>query len=146
MLHLPPRLPRQVRFLSWPQVVRPSLPTPEPDTGTLTGVTIVSGTTTWTLATGNAVTQASSVAAGDNGMALSALAGTLDVASSTSFTTKGQVSVVASGGTAVLAYTGTGTGTLTGVTIVSGTTTWTLATGNAVTQPTAAGSRRWRLR
>ena len=74
------------------------------------------------------------VASGDNSKALSALGGTLDVGSSTSFTATGQVYVVASGGTAVLAYTGTGSGTLTGVTIVSGTTSWTLATGNAVTQ------------
>ena len=109
-------------------------------TGTLTGVTVVSGTTTWTLATNNVVTQVTTVAAGDNGVALSALAGTLDVASSTGFNTAGQVSVVASGGTAVLAYTGTGTGTLTGVTIVSGTATWTLATNNAVTQLASAGA------
>jgi len=108
--------------------------------GTLTGVTIVSGTATWTLATGNAVTGGSSIAAGDNGTALSALAGTLDVASSTSFTATGQVSVMTASGTAVLAYTGTGAGTLTGVTVVSGTPTWTLATGNAVTQATVAGT------
>ncbi len=82
----------------------------------------------------------STVASGDNGTALSALGGTLDVASSTSFTPTGQVAVVASGGTAVLAYTGTGTGTLTGVTVVSGTTSWTLATGKTVTQEGTAGA------
>jgi hypothetical protein len=107
---------------------------------TLTGVTVVSGTTTWKLATNNVVTQISTVAAGDNGTALSALAGTLDVASSTAFTSSGQVSVVTSSGTAVLAYTGTGAGTLTGVTLVSGTSTWTLATGNTVTLTTAFGT------
>ena len=82
---------------------------------------------------------ASTVAAGDNGTALSALAGTLDVASSASFapfTATGQIgyaNITTSSGTAVVSYTATGTGTLTGVTLVSGTPAWTLATGNAVT-------------
>jgi hypothetical protein len=112
-------------------------------TGILTGVTILSGTSTWTLATLNAVTQVadySTVASGDNGIALSALAGTLDVASSSTFQAPGQVSVLSSGGTAVLAFTGTGAGTLTGVTLVSGTATWTLATGNAAFQVVAGGT------
>ena len=114
--------------------------------GTLTGVTLVSGTPDlWTLATGNAVIQSvatSTVASGDNGVALSALAGTLDVASSSHVSAAtGQVSVVTSSGTAVLGYTGTGTGTtLTGVTLVSGTSTWKLATGNPVIQSVAAGA------
>jgi hypothetical protein len=80
-------------------------------------------------------TNVTTVAAGDNGTALSALAGTLQVVSSSVFTSTGQVTVVTSGGPAVLAYTGKGTGTFTGVTIVSGTGSWTLATGYTVTQP-----------
>ena len=71
----------------------------------------------------------------------------LRVATTTGAPTTGHLEVVASGGTAVLAYTakkttttscGTGTPTacFTGVTVVSGTNTWTVATTAAVRQPT----------
>lgn len=82
------------------------------------------------------VTPTTTVTSGDNGVAISAIdkSGTLDVASSTAFPTTGQVSVLTSGGSAVLAYTGTGTGTFTGITLVSGTSTWKLSTGNVATQ------------
>ncbi len=82
----------------------------------------------------NGAGAATTVASGDNGKALSALSGTLDVAATTGFGGTGQISVVASGGTAVLNYTGETSSTFTGVTIVSGTTSWTLSTGKAVDQ------------
>ena len=77
---------------------------------------------------------ATTVAVGDNGTALNALAGTLDVAATTGYAS-GFVSVAlaSNGKTAILSYTGTGVGTLTGVKVVSGTGSWTLTTADVVT-------------
>jgi parallel beta-helix repeat protein len=81
---------------------------------------------------------ATTVAAGSNGAEPSAWTtaspGTLDVASSSGFPSTGQVWVAASGSTiALVSYTGTGAGTLTGCVYLSGSPTGTLSTGGAVT-------------
>jgi hypothetical protein len=81
------------------------------------------------------------VASGSNSGEISTIAswsapsaGVLDVASSASFPSGGgTVTVAASGSTtAIVNYTGTGSGTLTGCTYVSGSPTGTVSTGGAV--------------
>jgi len=75
--------------------------------------------------------QTSTVAAGSNGNAINTA--TLSVAAN-SLPSAGIISVVASGGTAALQYTsGGGTTTLSGVTVLFGTVSWTVATGAAIT-------------
>jgi len=76
------------------------------------------------------------VASGSNGQQIGSLTSNqLSVASTTGFNASGRVNVTASGGQAILAYTGTSGGNLlTGITVVSGTGTWTVSTGAAVTQ------------
>ena len=85
------------------------------------------------------------VASGSNGVSLTTLAGgtALNVAATigngTYFAGKTTadaikyITVVTSGGSAVLSYTGTTATTYTGIAIVSGTGAWTVATGNNVT-------------
>jgi hypothetical protein len=67
--------------------------------------------------------------------------GTLNVASSALFPPSGNVLVATSTGSALLSYTGTGTGTLTGVVLLSG--TGTLATGNSVIVPATQVVETW---
>ncbi|HUC87853.1 MAG TPA: hypothetical protein VMR95_01765, partial [Candidatus Binatia bacterium] len=64
-------------------------------------------------------------------------AGVLDVASSSSFATSGTATVVTSETSAVIAWTGKGTGTLTGCTLVSG--AGTVSTGAQVTNTGTIG-------
>jgi hypothetical protein len=86
----------------------------------------------------------STVAAGDNGSTISAIvtAGTLDVASSSRFAAPGEVVVATTSpaGSATLAFTGTGAGTLTGITLVEGNPAATVSTGNGVVQGTYVSS------
>ena len=79
---------------------------------------------------------ATTVAVGSNGQQIGSLTSSqLDVASTTGLNATGRVNVTTSGGQAILAYTGlSGGNTLTGVSVVSGTGTWTVSTGAAVTQ------------
>ena len=73
------------------------------------------------------------VAAGSNGATLSSLVGgALNVASTTGFGATGDIIVTTSSGTAELSYTGTTATTFSGIAIVTGTGTSTVATGNAV--------------
>ena len=88
-------------------------------------------------------TPATTVAAGSTGGTLSSIAswggtyggnGVLDVASTAGFASAGVLNVVTSGGSGLIAYTGTSGGnSFTGCTYISGTGT-TVATGGAVTQ------------
>jgi hypothetical protein len=57
------------------------------------------------------------------------------------FPPSGNVLVATSTGSALLSYTGTGTGTLTGVVLLSG--TGTLATGNSVIVPATQVVETW---
>lgn len=82
------------------------------------------------------------VGAGSTGQQIGSLTSNqLSVASNTTLATSGQVTVTASGGQAILGYTGvSGSTFLTGVTLLQGTGTWTVTTGAAVTQiPTLTG-------
>lgn len=83
--------------------------------------------------TASASTQPSTtVAVGSNGSAIST--STLNVAASTTFPTGGGYAIVshASGQTYLIQYTGKGTGTLTGVTVLAGTPANTVSTGDVV--------------
>lgn len=76
----------------------------------------------------------------ENGTAISTFVGaqTLTAQSSTAgFAASGTVSIVTSGGVAVIAYTGITGSTFTNCTLVSGTGTWTMVTGDAINQFTA---------
>lgn len=90
----------------------------------------------------NTGTIATTVASGSNGVNVNTFtgSGTLDVASSASFPSSGQVIVStandSSPGLALLSYTGTGSGTLTGVTLISA-NAGTLSTGGVVAAPQA---------
>jgi hypothetical protein len=83
---------------------------------------------------------ATTVASGSNGGEISNVAawsspsaGVLDVATTTGWPTSGTVNVAASGATtAVVNYTGTAAGQLTGCSYVSGSPTGTVSTGGAV--------------
>lgn len=77
---------------------------------------------------------ATTVASGSNTVDVSTFtgSGTLNVAASTNMVVGPRVQVATSGGNAIIAFTGTGTGTLTGCTTLTG--TGTLSTGGAVTQ------------
>jgi hypothetical protein len=67
---------------------------------------------------------------------------TLSVASTAGFAASGQLTVATSGGVATLGYTAGGGGgtTFSGITVVSGTPTWTVATGGPVVQGALATS------
>jgi hypothetical protein len=59
---------------------------------------------------------------------------TLTVASTSTFTSQGLLSVVASGGTLIFSYTGTTSTTFTGLTLLTGSSVWTIAIGATVVQ------------
>lgn len=77
------------------------------------------------------------VASGSTGQQIGSLTSSeLLVASTTGFNSSGRINVTTSGGQAILAYTSTtggATPSFNGITIVSGTSTWTVTTGAAVT-------------
>ena len=71
-----------------------------------------------------------------NGGAMTGASTTLTLTSTANFAASGLVSVAGSGGTLLFSYTAkTGT-TLTGCVLVSGTSTWTIATGASIAQAT----------
>ena len=98
------------------------------------------GNTSWTLVNDLNFqdTVETTVAAGSNGLTLAQVvtATLLDVAATAAFPTgPGRLYVTTSGGQAVLSYvswTGGATPSFNGIAVVSGTTSWTVTTGNAV--------------
>ena len=93
--------------------------------------------------TGSITQNRTTVDASENNVSITALGGTLNVASSSGFSTTGSIQVETTIGNAILNYTGTNTtstpNTFTGVTVAStggGVTTGNLLTGNQVAQST----------
>lgn len=74
-----------------------------------------------------------SVASGSSGQEIGSLTSNeLQVASTTGFPPSGEICVTTSGGSAILAYTSVSSGSFNGISVVSGTGTWTVSTSAAV--------------
>jgi hypothetical protein len=101
--------------------------------------TTYAGNTSWVLVNDINFTDtfATTVASGSTGLTLAQIvtATSLDVATTAGANSTGRIYVTTSGGQAVLSYTsvtGGATPSFNGIAVVSGTTSWTVTTGNAV--------------